>query len=200
MTGMRHASTPPSIYSSVVILPVASMSRRRRPSSGTLIMLSSLAHSVPAFLVGTTSTQHIPRAFPAIVRCGGYYAAASSRALPAGPLCLAKGFGSSETPKPVEKDEPKRRPAKSLMPLADAASKLLPKECPDGTVKFDNPAVGDFQVLDSLVEVSGGGQQSPVTSVLLLLFIQAILLTHCTGCILQCSSSHTHKVRVNQMQ
>lgn len=41
------------------------------------------------------------------------------------------------------------------MPLADeAASKLLVKEGPDGTVKFDNPAVGDFQVLDALVEVS----------------------------------------------
>lgn len=45
--------------------------------------------------------------------------------------------------------------ARSLMPLADeAASKLLVKEGPDGTVKFDNPAVGDFQVLDALVEVS----------------------------------------------
>lgn len=43
------------------------------------------------------------------------------------------------------------------MPLADAASKLLPKEGPDGTAKFDNPAVGDFQVLDALVEV---GQSS----------------------------------------
>ena len=42
-----------------------------------------------------------------------------------------------------------------MMPLADeAASKLLVKEGPDGTVKFDNPAVGDFQVLDALVEVS----------------------------------------------
>lgn len=41
------------------------------------------------------------------------------------------------------------------MPLAnEAASKLLVKEGPDGTVKFDNPAVGDFQVLDALVEVS----------------------------------------------
>lgn len=41
------------------------------------------------------------------------------------------------------------------MPLADeAASKLLVKKGPDGTVKFDNPAVGDFQVLDALVEVS----------------------------------------------
>lgn len=40
------------------------------------------------------------------------------------------------------------------MPLADeAASKLLVKEGPDGSVKFDNPAVGDFQVLDALVEV-----------------------------------------------
>lgn len=45
--------------------------------------------------------------------------------------------------------------ARSLMPLADeAASKLLVKEGPDGTVKFNNPAVGDFQVLDALVEVS----------------------------------------------
>lgn len=41
------------------------------------------------------------------------------------------------------------------MPLADEASKLLVKQGADGTVKFDNPAVGDFQVLDALVEVSG---------------------------------------------
>lgn len=115
-------------------------------------MLCALAHSVPAFFVGTISTQHISRAFPAIARRGGCYAA-TTRGSPARPLCLAKGFGS-ETPKPVEKEKPKPRPAKSLMPLADAASKLLPKQGPDGTVKFDNPAVGDFQVLDSLVEVS----------------------------------------------
>ena len=41
------------------------------------------------------------------------------------------------------------------MPLADEASKLLTKQGADGTVKFDNPGVGDFQVLDALVEVSG---------------------------------------------
>ena len=44
------------------------------------------------------------------------------------------------------------------MPLADEASKLLAKQGKDGTVKFDNPAVGDFQVLDALVEVSGEGE------------------------------------------
>lgn len=41
------------------------------------------------------------------------------------------------------------------MPLANEASKLLVKQGADGTVKFDNPAVGDFQVLDALVEYPG---------------------------------------------
>lgn len=68
-------------------------------------------------------------------------------------LQLAQGFG--ETPKPAKPDDGKKGPRKArpLMPLADAASKLLPKEGKDGTLQFDNPAVGDFQVLDSLVEV-----------------------------------------------
>eukprot|EP00611_Tribonema_gayanum_P021466 TRINITY_DN4137_c0_g1_i1.p1 TRINITY_DN4137_c0_g1~~TRINITY_DN4137_c0_g1_i1.p1 ORF type:complete len:181 (-),score=19.40 TRINITY_DN4137_c0_g1_i1:11-523(-) len=33
---------------------------------------------------------------------------------------------------------------------ADAASKLLPKVAADGSTKFDNPRVGDFQVFDAL--------------------------------------------------
>ncbi|CAM9393880.1 unnamed protein product [Sphacelaria rigidula] len=41
------------------------------------------------------------------------------------------------------------------MPLADAASKLLPKENVDGSVQFNNPGVGDFQVFDSLVKYPG---------------------------------------------
>lgn len=117
------------------------------------MVLSALVHVVPAFLIGTTSIQYISRALPAVARRSGCHYAATTRGSPARRLSLARGFGS-ETPKPAEKDKPKPRPAKSLMPLADAASKLLPKQGPDGTVKFDNPAVGDFQVLDSLVEVS----------------------------------------------
>lgn len=75
-------------------------------------------------------------------------------------LCVAagKGFGDKPKPPPANKppqDTPAKRTARSLMPLADeAASKLLVKEGPDGSAKFDNPAVGDFQVLDALVEVS----------------------------------------------
>lgn len=75
---------------------------------------------------------------------------------PGRPLCLARGFG--EKPIPPKPDNSgktgKKREAKSLMPLADAASKLLPKQGADGKEQFNNPAVGDFQVLDSLVEVS----------------------------------------------
>lgn len=107
----------------------------------TLIMMTALVRSVPAFVVKTS----VPR--PACFNSG--------RA-----ACLAAGRGFGDTPKPAPKpSEPAKdnkgpRKARSLMPLADeAASKLLAKEGPDGTVKFDNPAVGDFQVLDALVEV-----------------------------------------------
>lgn len=80
-------------------------------------------------------------------------------------LSAGQGFGERSTP--PEPDKTTRGPgsdpnvegapvkrAKSLMPLADAASKLLPKQNADGSVQFNNPGVGDFQVLDSLVEVS----------------------------------------------
>ncbi|CAM9315114.1 unnamed protein product [Ectocarpus sp. 12 AP-2014] len=78
-------------------------------------------------------------------------------------LCVAagKGFGDKPKPppantKPPQDTGPAKRKARSLMPLADeAASKLLVKEGPDGSPKFDNPAVGDFQVLDALVEYPG---------------------------------------------
>lgn len=73
-------------------------------------------------------------------------------------LCAGQGFGGKPNPpKRQEGANGKKAPAKkakSLMPLADAASKLLPKENVDGSVQFNNPGVGDFQVLDSLVEVS----------------------------------------------
>lgn len=99
-------------------------------------MLSALGR-VPAFLLK-----------PSLTRAACF---TSTRTL----LQAGKGFG--EAPKPPQeppKDKAPRK-AKSLMPLADeAASKLLVKEGPDGAVKFDNPAVGDFQVLDALVEVS----------------------------------------------
>lgn len=125
------------------------MARRGRTVSATVLMLSTLARSVPAFLVRSP----FPRALPTTST------AACSRVWPiqrgGAPQCLAKGFG--ETPKPAKTHQPAKgkalRPAKSLMPLADAASKLLPKSGADGKVKFDNPGVGDFQVLDALVEV-----------------------------------------------
>ena len=76
-------------------------------------------------------------------------------------LALAKGFG--DPPKSTRPKQPadgdgdgdaaRKNKAKSLMPLADAASKLLPKESADGSVKFSNPGVGDFQVFDALVKV-----------------------------------------------
>lgn len=82
----------------------------------------------------------------------------SGRPAVAHPLSAGQGFGEKPNPpKRQEGDKGKKNPvrkAKSLMPLADAASKLLPKENADGGVQFNNPGVGDFQVLDSLVEVS----------------------------------------------
>lgn len=73
-------------------------------------------------------------------------------------LVMAKGFGEPpkpETPRqPSNGEAPRKTKAKSLMPLADAASKLLPKESPEGNVKFNNPGVGDFQVFDALVKVN----------------------------------------------
>ncbi|CAM9533585.1 unnamed protein product [Scytosiphon promiscuus] len=109
----------------------------------TLIMMTALVRSVPAFVVKTS----LPR--PARFNSG--------RAIR---LAAGKGFGDAPkpAPKPSEpaKDSKGPRKARSLMPLADeAASKLLAKEDPDGSVKFDNPAVGDFQVLDALVEYPG---------------------------------------------
>lgn len=117
------------------------MARISRVASATLLMLNALVRPVPAFLVRSS----LGRA-----TCSS----SSSRTLLAG-----KGFG--ETPKPAGKPPQEQakdqtpRKAKSLMPLADAAaSKLLVKQGADGTAKFNNPAVGDFQVLDALVEVS----------------------------------------------
>ncbi|CAM9313655.1 unnamed protein product [Hapterophycus canaliculatus] len=116
----------------------------RIPAAGTtLIMMTALVRAVPAFLVKTS----LPR--PACFTNGRG-------------ACLAAGQGFGDTPKPAQKpSEPAKdnkgpRKARSLMPLADeAASKLLAKEGTDGSVKFNNPAVGDFQVLDALVEYPG---------------------------------------------
>ncbi len=113
------------------------MTRMSRAASATAFMLGAPVRPVPAFLVGPSPTR---------ATCF-----TSART----PLQAGKGFG--DKPKPPQeppKDNKAPRKAKSLMPLADkAASKLLVKEGPDGAVKFDNPAVGDFQVLDALVEV-----------------------------------------------
>lgn len=108
-------------------------------------MLSALVRPAPAFLVRSSLAR-------------------ATRLSGSGTLLAGKGFG--ETPKPANRKPPQEpakdqapRKARSLMPLADAAaSKLLVKEGADGTVKFDNPAVGDFQVLDALVEVSSPSQ------------------------------------------
>eukprot|EP00752_Nemacystus_decipiens_P007863 g7025.t1 len=118
--------------------------RITRAASATALMLSTLVRPTPAFLV---RSPHLPGAVP-------FGNLRRSRAV----FQAGKGFG--ETPKPKPPQEPAEdkapRKARSLMPLADeAASKLLVKEGPDGTVKFDNPAVGDFQVLDALVEYPG---------------------------------------------
>lgn len=129
------------------------MARRGRATSATVVvralMMSALTRSVPAFMLRTS----LPRALPAPTTAISRGTSRSAR-----PLALAKGFG--ETPKPAKpqkkpSDGKAPRQARSLMPLANEASKLLVKQGADGTVKFDNPAVGDFQVLDALVEVSG---------------------------------------------
>lgn len=62
------------------------------------------------------------------------------------------------------------------MPLADEASKLLVKQGADGRVKFDNPDVGDFQVLDALVEVSGVRASSHRFAVWSLDLVEAVLV------------------------
>ncbi|CAN0153337.1 unnamed protein product [Ectocarpus fasciculatus] len=116
--------------------------RRAAAMVKAFMLLSTLAQPVSAFLARGS----LPRA-----------ACLNRRA-----LCVAagKGFGDKPKPPPANKPPqdtgPAKRKAKSLMPLADeAASKLLVKEGPDGSAKFDNPAVGDFQVLDALVEYPG---------------------------------------------
>lgn len=107
-----------------------------RAASATTIMLSALVRPVPAFLVR-----------PSLARALCF---TSTRTL----LQAGKGFGDKPKPPQEPPKDKAPRKAKSLMPLADeAASKLLVKEGPDGAVKFNNPAVGDFQVLDALVEV-----------------------------------------------
>lgn len=123
------------------------MARISRAASATILMLNALVRPVPAFLVKSS-----------LGRATCFSSSSSS-----GTLFAGKGFG--ETPKPRKppqepaKDQAPRK-ARSLMPQADAAaSKLLVKEGADGTVKFDNPAVGDFQVLDALVEVSSPSQR-----------------------------------------
>lgn len=108
-------------------------------------MLNALVRPVPAFLVRSSLGR--ATCFSSTTKV----------------LLAGKGFG--QAPKKQPADKPPQEPAKdqavpkkarSLMPMADEAAsklKLLAKEGADGTVKFDNPAVGDFQVLDALVEV-----------------------------------------------
>ncbi|CAM9791209.1 unnamed protein product [Ascophyllum nodosum] len=128
------------------------MMRKGRAASATFLMLSTISRSVPAFLLRSAS----PRV--SVVR-------SDQRAIGQWPatLALAKGFG--DPPKSTRPKQPadgdgdgdaaRKNKAKSLMPLADAASKLLPKESADGSVKFSNPGVGDFQVFDALVKYPG---------------------------------------------
>ena len=126
------------------------MTRGRATSASVVVlMMSALTRSVPAFMLRTSLPRALSTSTATVLFRG------TSRS--ARPPALAKGFG--ETPKPAKPQKPSEgkapRQARSLMPLADEASKLLTKQGADGTVKFDNPGVGDFQVLDALVEVSG---------------------------------------------
>lgn len=115
------------------------MPSRRRERISIAFTLGILTHSSRAFLPPTSCSQATFLASSQMC---------SSR------LYQARGFGQPEDPPKPENTKKLRRKAKPLMPLANAASKLLPKEGKDGSVQFNNPAVGDFQVLDSLVKVS----------------------------------------------